>query len=125
MNWKLLRLAILTFLGATGTLTGAARANETATIRNESCHVVTMVLKWSNDPGDSGEIRLAPGQNHIASGPDGQALFIRFNATPGNSQFPRMVDYQVITRFTANPLDPGVVSVFRNVSPYEVNLVLP
>jgi hypothetical protein len=118
-------LAVQTSLGATGTLTGAARANETATIRNESSHVVAMVLKWSDDPGNSGVILLAPGQNHLASGHDGQSLTIRFNATPGDSQFPKTVQYPVITRFTNNPLDPGVVSVFRNVSPFEVNLVLP
>src|SRR5262249_10239282 len=117
MNRKVLRLAVLTFLGATGTLTGAARTNETATIRNQSSHVVAMVLKWSDDPGNSGVILLAPWQSHIASGPDGRTLFIRFNATPGDNQFPRMVQYRVITRFTNNPLDPGVISVFRDVSP--------
>lgn len=125
MNRRFLSLAILTSLGATGILTGTARADETATIRNESTHMIPMVLKWSNLPYDSGVINLYPGQFHTTRGLEGQSLFVRFNATPGNSQFPRVVNYQVITRFTANPLDPGVISVYRNISPFDVNLVLP
>jgi hypothetical protein len=121
-SWK---LAMLTFLAAACTLTGTVTANETATIRNESTHVVPIVLKWSHLPVASGVILLAPGQAYKTSGPDGQSLFIAFNATPTNTQFPRIVNYQAITGFTANPLDLGVVSVFRNVTPLEVNLVLP
>jgi hypothetical protein len=125
MNRKALSLTILTFLGAAGALTGEAFADETATIRNESMHAVPMVLKWSNVPFESAPIVLAPGQSYTSRGPDGQSLFVRFNATPTNSQFPRWVSYQVITRFTASSFDPGVVSVYRNTSAFEVNLVLP
>jgi hypothetical protein len=120
MNHRIMSLAILTFLA----VTGKAVADETATIRNESLHAVPMYVKWSNLPVESQMILLAPGQVYGARGPDGAALFIRFNATPG-SQFPKEVKYRVITGFSAGPLDPGVVSVFRNVSPFEVNLILP
>lgn len=122
MSRKLLSLVVLSSLGAFGALGGRARADETATIRNDSTHVVPMYLKWSHLPLESQILLLAPGQVYSTRGPDGSALFIRFNATPGNGQFPKELKYQVITRFTADQNDPGAVSTFRNVSPFEVNL---
>ncbi len=87
-------------------------------------HVVQLYLKWSNLPTESPLIQLTTGQTWTNHGRDGAALFIRFNATPG-TPIPTQDGGRVITRFTADPLDPGVVSVFRNVSPFRVNLVLP
>jgi len=126
MRRTLTNLVILSSIAAAGALSGGkAMADESATIRNESNHVVCMVLKWTNLPNDSGPIYLAPGQNYTTRGADGTSLFIRFNATPGDAQFPKWVDLKVITQFTPGPVGPGVFSVFRNINPFEVALVLP
>ena len=90
MKRRLMSLAILTSLCATGTLTGTVKADETATIRNESSHVVPMVLKWSHLPNNSGLIFLAPGQNYTTRGPDGQSLVRPLQRDAGQQPVPQV-----------------------------------
>ncbi|MFO0954125.1 MAG: hypothetical protein U0835_23815 [Isosphaeraceae bacterium] len=118
------KLTILAVLGGMTALNASARADEAATIRNDSLHAVPFVLRWTNLTYDSPLIVLAPGQSYTTRSGDGNALFIRFNANPTNSQFPRWVNSRVFTRF-AGPGDGGTLSVFRSPTAYDVELFLP
>lgn len=117
--------AILTSLFVIGASAGRVEADETATIQNESNHTVRFYLKWSHLPFESQRIDLLPGQRYTTRGPDGTALFIRYNSTPTENVFPRELSGPIATRFTAAPQDLGMFSCFRNVTPWVVNLFLP
>jgi hypothetical protein len=98
-----------------------ARADQTATISNESSYPVELYLKWSNRFYESPRIVLAPGEWRRVSGTDGARLFIRFNSTP-LSLPPWENSYRVITRYTFFVDEPGYISRFRDVAPDRVDL---
>jgi hypothetical protein len=117
-RWSILAIVI------TAGLASSARSGEVATIRNESNHVVSFYLRWTDLPYDSHLIRLAPGEFWRTDGPDGSALFIRFDSMPGTVPV-REMRHRVATRFGNFPGDRGMISVFRSVSPFAVDLCIP
>jgi hypothetical protein len=98
-----------------------ARAEENATIINESDLNVEFFLKWSHLRDESEKIVLAPGESWPVSGPDGARLYIRYNSTPG--RLPAAERFtRVITARVNGPAHPGYKSYLWNVSPIMVAL---
>jgi len=96
-------------------------ASETATIANRSNKNVELFLKWSSIPDESLRITLVPGENRHVYGPDGAALYMRFNSTPGINPV-REQRLRLITARTDSPNHPGYWSYFRNINPSVVGI---
>jgi hypothetical protein len=120
-----MRNALLTavMLTAVAVAFSAAELNaaEAATLVNASSRNVELSAKWSNLPYESPKIVLAPGERRHFSGPDGAALYVRFNSTPGILPA-RERSYRVITAGGVAPYHPGFHSYFRHIAPHVVDL---
>ncbi len=99
----------------------ATRADERATIVNDSYLNVEFYVKWSDIPFWSPKIVLAPGESYTTSGPDRGRLLLSYNTTPG--RYPARVSRVVILTARAYaPWQTGYVSYFRAQSPIQIQL---
>lgn len=99
-----------------------ARADEVATINNQTDVNVSLYLKWSNLSYESELITLAPGESYTVRGPDGKALYMRFNSTPTVAGPARERKVQLYTNRVPTDVGPGYVSFFRPSSPNIVGI---
>lgn len=96
-------------------MSATSRADEVATIVNESSMNIELYLKWSNLPNESAKIVLRPKEFRMAVGPSGARLDMRYNSTPGLTAPPA----EVVLRVRTADVDAGrgYISTFRNRTP--------
>lgn len=109
--WKLGFVVAVVLVGTVST----GRADEIATITNDTDTNIELYLKWSHVPNESAKIVLAPGESIRQQAPPGKKLFMRFNSTPDVQGAPREIKLQVITANVPN--GGGYTSTFKRSSP--------